>query len=309
MPSETRKNLEGRAREAIFKSIIENQKHGRGKWLQDPAVRRAVWANAFFRPSNAVMIAAIIMLSACLIIFILPYLGLGAVGWLVTTGLVGLFVLVMAEILFLYAGIKDEAAHAAAVAEMLEPQTNFDPNTITQPDLRAKVIDALRYWSLIDETIGKVPPGVLHDRLTQTTREVTNWLQAVYNLAQRVDRYHSNKVIAQDLKNVPKTIAQYEERLDDEDNDEVRLQLERTIADRKRQLETLENLQNTMEKASYQLDSTISALGTVYSQLLLVDTKEEQGSRINRLQGEISDQVHRLEDLTEAMDEVYQSSV
>jgi len=63
-----------------------------------------------------------------------------------------------------------------------------------------------------------------------------------------------------------------------------------------------------MDKAAYQLDSTISALGTIYSQLLLVDTKEEQGNRINRLQEEISDQVYQLEDLAEAMDEVYQTS-
>ena len=61
-------------------------------------------------------------------------------------------------------------------------------------------------------------------------------------------------------------------------------------------------------KAAYQLDSTISALGTIYSQLLLVDTKEEQGNRINRLQEEISEQVYQLEDLAEAMDEVYKTS-
>ena len=63
-----------------------------------------------------------------------------------------------------------------------------------------------------------------------------------------------------------------------------------------------------MEKADYQLDSTISALGTIYSQLLLVGNKDEEGSRINRLQEEISEQVYRLEDLAAAMDEVYQDS-
>ena len=84
--------------------------------------------------------------------------------------------------------------------------------------------------------------------------------------------------------------------------------LERTIADKERQLRTLENLQNSMEKADYQLDSTISSLGTIYSQLLLVGNKDEEGGRISRLQEEISEQVYRLEDLTEAMDEVYQDS-
>jgi hypothetical protein len=63
-----------------------------------------------------------------------------------------------------------------------------------------------------------------------------------------------------------------------------------------------------MDRASYQLDSTISALGTIYSQLLLVGSKDEAGNRVNRLQDEISEQVQRLEDLSEVMDEVYQGS-
>jgi hypothetical protein len=49
-------------------------------------------------------------------------------------------------------------------------------------------------------------------------------------------------------------------------------------------------------------------LGTIYSQLLLVGTKDESGPRVARLQAEISEQVHQLEDITEAMDEVYQQS-
>jgi hypothetical protein len=63
-----------------------------------------------------------------------------------------------------------------------------------------------------------------------------------------------------------------------------------------------------MENADLQLDSTISSLGTIYSQLLLVDSKDEEGSRISRLQEEISEQVYQLEDLTEAMDDVYRRS-
>jgi uncharacterized protein YoxC len=117
-----------------------------------------------------------------------------------------------------------------------------------------------------------------------------------------------NKVIERDLKNVPAAIESYQQKLEEETDPDVRRQLEKTIADNERQLQTLQNLENNIEKASYQLDSTISALGTIYSQLLLVGSKDESGTKINRLQDEISEQVYRLEDLTEAMDEVYQSS-
>jgi rubrerythrin len=309
MPTDLRRDLEKRARAAILKNIIESYKQRRKDWLNEPAIKKAVWTYAFFRPSNAVLIAAIIVLFGCLTVFLFPLLGLGGLGWLAIGGLGGLLFLVIAEILFLYASIRDEKAHATAVAEIFESQVKFEPTVISDRVLRAKVDKALEYWSLIDDAIDKVPPGVLRDRLLKTTREVTHWLQAVYNLAERVDKFRLNKVIEQDLENVPKTIKSYEQKLATEDNPDVRQQLEKTIADRKRQLRTLQNLQDNMEKAVYQLDGTISSLGTIYSQLLLVGTKDEGGGRISRLQEEISEQVYQLEDLTEAMNEVYQSSV
>lgn len=309
MPTDLRRNLEKRAQEAILKNIIESYKQRRKDWLNEPAIKKAVWTHSFFRSSNAALIATIIVTFGCLTVFIFPVLGLVGLGWLAIGGLAGLVFLVIAEILFLYASIKDEKAHAKAVAEIFESQVNFEPTVIRDRYLRAKVDKALEYWSLIDDTIDKVPKGVLRDRLLKTTREVTHWLQAVYNLAERVDKFRLNKVIEQDLQNVPKAIQSYEQKLATEDNPDVRQQLEKTIADRKRQLRTLQNLQDNMEKAVYQLDSTISSLGTIYSQLLLVDTKDEQAGRISRLQEEISEQVYQLEDLTEAMDEVYQSSV
>ena len=210
-----------------------------------------------------------------------------------------------AEAFYLYRAVTDDKAHARAVAEMLRPDVNFDPNTIKASELREKVDKALEYWSLIDDAIEDAPSGPMRERLENTTREVTHWLQAVYNLAAKVDEFHRNKVIKRDLKTVPRQLKEYRARLKEEDSPEVRHQLEKTIEDNERQLRILQSLEDSMDRASYQLDSTISSLGTIYSQLLLVSSKDEEGSKMNRLQAEVSEQVHRLEDLTEAMDEVY----
>jgi rubrerythrin len=309
MPTDLRRSLEQRARAAILKNIIENYKQKRENWLNDPTIRKAVWNYSFFQTSNAILIATVVIMTGCLTLLVFPALGLGGLAWLAVAGLGGFLFLIIAEILFLYTSIRDEKAHAKAVAEIFEPQVNFEPTVISDRVLRAKVDKALEYWSLIDDAINKVPKGVLRDRLLKTTREVTHWLQAVYNLAERVDKFRLNKVIEQDLQTVPKAIENYQKKLATEDNPDVRRQLEKTIADRKRQLQTLQNLQGSMEKATYQLDSTLSSLGTIYSQLLLVGAKDEQAGRISRLQEEISEQVYQLEDLTEAMDEVFQSSV
>lgn len=302
MPS-IRRELEQRAQQAILKRIIANYKKDRDNWLQETPIRKAILTYSLFRTQNAVLIAAIIMLTGCGALAFLPNLlaGLAVVG-------VGAVVLVLVELLYLYLSFKDEKLHAQAVAELLAPEVNFEPARLDNKDLEIKVDKALEYWALIDDTVDKAPPGVLRDRLEEATREATHWLEAVYNLAGRVDQFHQNQVIERDLKSVPKAIENYKAKLALEDSPEVQKQLERTIADKERQLRILENLQNSMEKADYQLDSTISALGTIYSQLLLVGNKDEEGGRVSRLQEEISEQVYRLEDLTEAMDEVYQDT-
>jgi len=305
MPS-IRRELEQRAQQAILKAIIENYKKDRDDWLQEPPIRRAILTYSLFRTQNALIIAAIILLTGCLSLALLSPLGI--LAGLVVGSLTGVAMLALAEILFLYLSFKDEKLHAQAVADLLESEVDFKPAKIRDRELSTKVDKAVEYWALIDDTVEKAPEGVLRDRLEETTKEATHWLQAVYNLAERVDKFRKNEVIERDLKSVPQAIDDYQAKLTLEENSEVRQQLERTIADKERQLRTLENLQNSMEKADYQLDSTISSLGTIYSQLLLVGNKDEEGGRISRLQEEISEQVYRLEDLTEAMDEVYQDS-
>ena len=306
MPS-IRREIEKRAQDAILKSIIANYKKQRGDWLKEPPIRKAVLLYSFFRPVNAILIASIIVLSGCLTFLVLPFWGVFGLGALAVDSLCGLSLLGLAELLFLYLNFKNEGLHAEAVADLFKPQVNFNPKEIKNKTLNDKVDKALEYWGLIDDTVEKVPSGVLRDRLESTTKEVTRWLQAVYNLAGRVDKFQLNKVIKRDLESVPVAIAQYKKKLAVEDDPDVRRQLEKTIADKERQLQTLKNLENNMEKANYQLDSTISSLGTVYSQLLLVGSKDESGGRLSRLQEEVSEQVHQLEDLTEAMDEVYSS--
>jgi hypothetical protein len=306
MPS-IRRELEQRALRAILENAVENYKQQHTDLLKDPSIRKTILRYAFFKPANAILIAFFIAAFGCLALFILPFLGLpfwlGAVIALLATLIAG----GIAEGFFLYRSLNDEEAHAQAIAEMLKPQVQFRPAQIKDKSLGGKVDKALEYWSLIDDTVQKAPRGPLRNRLIKTTQEVTHWLQAVYNLAERVDRFRENEVIERDLQTVPKAIENYRAKLALEDSPEVRQQLERTIADKERQLRTLENLQDSMEKADYQLESTISSLGTIYSQLLLVGTKDEEASRINRLQEEISEQADRLEDLSEAMDEVYMS--
>lgn len=298
MPSDIRRDLEKRAQEAILKNIVENYKQQRTDWNRDPNIIKQLRERYTFHPVTASLIGGTLVVSTALGI------AFGSVLAAIPTAVLG----VLLTPLFIYRGITNEANHAKAVEEMLRPKVQFNPDLIQDRTLRAKVDEALKYWELIETTVTKSSQGSMRDRFERTINEVTHWLQAVYDLAARVDKFQLNQVVKEDLQRVPTDIRTLEQKLNREDSAEVKQQLQRTIADKRRQLQTLQSLEDSMEKASYQLDSTISALGTIYSQLLLVGSKDEGGNRVNRLQDEISDQVQRLEDLSEAMDEVYQSA-
>ncbi len=305
MPS-MRRDLEKRAQDAILNSIFEDYKKKKEAWLNDPPIKKAMFLQAFFSTKNALLIAAIIIMTGFVSLFLLAASGLGFVAG----ALGGLLLLALAEVVFMVSSLKDEKLHARVVAEMLRPRIDFNPDVIKDAELREKVDKALEYWSLIDDEMQKIPGGIINrdSAYAVTHQEATNWLQAVYNLAKHVDKLRLNKVVQQDLKKLPGAIKAYEAELKMAAAPEVQEQLQRTIADKKRQLQTLQTLENNVAKATYQLDSTISSLGTIYSQLLLVGSKDQSGGRMNRLQAEISEQVRELQDLTEAMDEVYQSS-
>ncbi len=162
MPS-SRRTLETRARDAILKSIIANYKKQKTDWLKEPAIRKAILTYSMFRTENALIIAAIILMSGCATTFLLS--PLGWVAGLAAGGLGGIFTLTLVELLFLYRSLKNETLHTDAVAGLFESKVNFKPGYLKDKELATKVKKALDYWSLIDDAVEKSPKGVLRVRL------------------------------------------------------------------------------------------------------------------------------------------------
>jgi len=81
--------------------------------------------------------------------------------------------------------------------------------------------------------------------------------------------------------------------------------MQQTIESKKAQLANLQQLENMMQKAELQMDSTLTAMGTIYSQLLIVGVKDIDSGRAQRLRVDITEQVKQLHDVVSSMDEVY----
>jgi hypothetical protein len=263
--------------------------------------RRAIFWHALLRWESAVVIALVLVIVA--FSALLAWAGNGP-AWMWPLGpLAVLGVGVLIEMILFVSSITDEKEHARVVAAMLQDQ--YKPRNLRTPKLKVQLNKALEYEALIASTVQRAREGVLHDRLIRATEPVDDWIEAIYLLATRLDVYAQNRVIKRDLRLVPVDIENFNKRLAEENDPAVQKTLRNTISDKERQWEHLSHLKNTMERAEYQLESTLAALGTVYAQLQAIDVQGAEKGRTERLREEIDEQVAQLQDLSEAMDEVY----
>lgn len=217
--------------------------------------------------------------------------------WLVIGGI--------AEIAIIVTSIQDANTGARVVAEMLREE--FNPATIKTPKLRAAVQRALDYRARIEELIRNSEAGVLRDHLQESTAGITDWIAQIFRLAQRLDAFERDEMIKQDVEAAPRALRELQTRLEREDDDAVRAQARAALESKRAKLAHLTQLMNTMKKADLQLDAALSALGTVYSQLMLIRSKDDiEDGRAQRLRHDIAEQIARLNELQSAMDEVYQ---
>jgi hypothetical protein len=189
----------------------------------------------------------------------------------------------------------DTEAPPVETVEAVEPVTNTA--------IQAHLEKARTYKAQIDSLIKATANQLTQARLEDLARQLDGWTAAIEELARRVDSFQQNRLIHQDLETVPQSIAKLETQLAEEDDEATRVELERTLANRHKQLAALQGLQNTMKRAEIKIESTLSALGTIYSQLLNTESTD-QVAAYDRLSADVDEEVRTLQDQLEALEEV-----
>jgi hypothetical protein len=169
--------------------------------------------------------------------------------------------------------------------------------------MQAELDKARVYQEQINALISATSDQSARTRLDGLTVQVDEWVGAIENLVERIDRFYQNGLIQQDLRTVPQSIAELEAKLSDESNETTGTELERTLTSRKKQLAALEQLQITIRRAEIHIESTLSALGTIYSQVLTAQSTN-QVADYGRLSAGADEEVHMLQDHLEALVEV-----
>ncbi len=204
-------------------------------------------------------------------------------------------------LIFMFTTLTDPQAVAAAYDRMLLNQ--YNPNAITNLRARLRLQQALEYVENI-QRLAAQRGGAMRVQVEATVSEINEWLEQIHKIARRIDLYEENSLINRDRARVPDELKLLHQRLANESDESVKKELEETVRLRETQLSNLRALEVNIKRADIQLDNTLAALGTIYAQVQLLDAKEVDGRRANRLRQEIHDEVLSLKDTIEALDDV-----
>ncbi len=258
----------------------------------------ALLTNALLRWETLVTV----MVTAILFLFVpdvsLPFVEWQPWFWLVLGGL--------AEAVLIAATLTDPEATEQAMAEDFERE--YDLRNIRNRVSRERLRDAFEYrrnmLKLVDRS-----KGSMRTRLRTLVNDVSDWITYMYNLAAHIDLFESNDLVMRDRQQVPQQIEKVKTRIERESDDRLKRDLEIQLSRLQQQQMNLEATFSNIKRAEIQLESTLSSLGTVYAQMSLLGTKETDSAKGQRLSVEVKDEIDKLQDTIDAMDEVQLQSL
>lgn len=247
---------------------------------------------ALFRWESAIVLAMTIVLT-----FLLPrpFFWWPRFGWPLL-GVIALAVIV-------YSSLTDANANAAILLDLFQEQ--FNPRTIADKELRGQVESALEYQRRIETQVRQQNNGLIRDRLENTAGQLTDWLSNIYQLALRLDAYKRDDLLSRERDLLPRELERLTTQRERERNATVQKQLDDVIVGKRNHWQALRDLDTRMQQASLQLDQSLTALATIYSQVQLIDAQSIGSGRAERLQADIQEQVARLNDLVSSINDVY----
>lgn len=254
--------------------------------------RRAILTHAVFRWENAVVVAAVILLTY---FFARPFSWWPVWGWALL-GLLGISALI-------YSSLTDVGSNAELLLELFQEQ--FELNAIRDPALRAEVESALDYQRGIEQQVRRSGSSLLMGRAEDTAVRLNDWIANIYRLARRLDTYRLDTLLSSQREVVPNEIEGLALRAEQERSGPVRDEIEQALESKQRQWEALQKLDTRMEQAELQLKHTLASLATVHSQVKLIDAQDVDSGRSRRLQEDVQEQIARLNDLLGSINEVY----
>lgn len=251
----------------------------------------AMLRDAFFTWPSAVTIAFTILMTA---FNVAPFPWWQSWMWLIFGAL--------AEGAYLYATLTDPVAAQQAVQRMLTEK--YDPGDIKSLHARTQLKKALEYKASIDAFAAK-QSGAMKEAMSQTAQEINDWIGQIYQLAKSIDLFEANEIINRDRRTIPTDLENLRRRFRMESDPHVKAELQDAIATREKIVSSLKEIENSAKRTEIRIDNTVAQLASVFAQMQLLNARELDSGRAQRLRDEIRDEVASLSDMVSAMNEVY----
>jgi hypothetical protein len=202
---------------------------------------------------------------------------------------------------------QTQAAPVQRVAAKPEPVKTArkpPPDPVKNPaDYRER---AIGYRRRIQSLIKSRRRGPLSDLMTSIVPMLEGWEARVGQLADRLVNFETDKLIQRDIKEVPSNIERMEALWEAEADPATRKQIERTLAGYKEQQAQLDALTRLMGRTRFVPGDTLASMGTMYSQVQVLDAMDIDSARATRIGDEIQEQVDKLNDVLSAFSDVNQ---
>jgi hypothetical protein len=168
---------------------------------------------------------------------------------------------------------------------------------------------AIGYRRRLQSLIKSRRRGPLSDWMAAILPKLEGWEERVGQLADRLANFEADKLIQRDIKEVPANIQRMQALWEVETDAAMRDQIERTLGGYKEQQAQLEALTKLMRRTRFVLDDTLASMGTIYSQVQVVDAMDIDSARAAQISEEIQAEVDRLSDVLSAYTDVNEASV
>jgi hypothetical protein len=202
-----------------------------------------------------------------------------------------------------YSSVTDAETNARVLEALFKKR--FDPGQIKDQALREDLTRALEYQRSIETLVHKQSEGVLRARLDATADQLGDWVGNVYRLTRRLDAYREDRLLEKERARAPAELEALIVRRKREPDPTVHQELDELITGKKKHVETLQALETRMKQAELQLEQSLTALATIYSQIQLIGVQDLESGRSERLRADVQEQVERLNDLIASINEVY----
>lgn len=254
--------------------------------------RNLIWQYAIYRWENAVILGGTLLLTVFgplgmpLNLIVWPLLGLAGISAII------------------YSSLSNPRTNSEIVLKAFQAQ--FDLKQLRLPELRQAMTLALEFQRRIEAQVRQQHASPLWDRPEDAANQIEEWITNIHRLALRVDAYRHDTLFRQNMTIVPQEIEKLETQRRRESNPVFQAELDQLLDSKRKQLQAMQALDTRMRQAEFQLQQSLAALGTVDSQIQLIDSHDTDGGKSERIRADVKEQVDRLNDLVTSINEVYE---